>query len=398
MSLAERLGRESEALTEPLSALKAGVRAAVIASAKASDTEGLSDAIDAALTTGEVALTTSERHQLQQVLMRDISGFGPLEPLLQDTAVTEIMVVSFDEIYVETAGMLHKTDAKFESEMQLRNAVNRMIAHIGRRVDLSSPMVDARLPDGSRINVVLPPVAVDGATVTIRKFATVALSMDDLVNGGTLPAGVAEYLTHAVSGHRNIVVSGGTGSGKTTTLNVLGGLIPASERVITIEDSAELRLDHAHLVRLETRPANTDGAGAVTIRDLVRNALRMRPDRVIVGEVRDGAAFDMLQALNTGHSGSLTTVHANSASDALARLQMMCLMANLELPAAVAEDQVWRAVDVVVHQVREADGHRKIDSIVELEGRQLKTVFDRADSQIQKQRHPATGLICLRDS
>lgn len=307
-----------------------------------------------------------------EALMRDVVdeavGLGPLETLLADQAITEIMVNRHDEIYVEVGGSLRRHAAQFSGEQAVRDVVDRIVAPIGRRIDDSSPMVDARLPDGSRVNAVIPPIALRGACLTIRKFPKRRLEMDDLLRVGALDAAMRDFLAACVAQRRNIVVSGGTGSGKTTLLNVLSNCIPLSERIVTIEDAAELRLNHAHLVALEARPANLEGRGVVTIRDLVRNALRMRPDRIVVGECRSGEAFDMLTAMNTGHEGSLTTLHANSPRDALARLETMILMAGMDLPLAAVREHIAAAVDLIVQQVRAADGHRRISAIVEVTG------------------------------
>jgi pilus assembly protein CpaF len=313
-------------------------------------------------------LTTFERAGLAQEVVDGILGGGPVEALLRDAEVTEIMVVRFDQIFVERHGRIHQVSAKFDTEEQLRRVIDRLVQGVGRRIDESSPMVDARLADGSRLNAVIPPVAIDGSNLTIRKFSREVLTGEQLVNSGTFTADASAYLAAAVAGRMNIVISGGTGSGKTTTLNVLAGFIPDNQRIVTIEDSAELQLNREHVIRLEARPQNSEGVGEVTIRQLVRNALRMRPDRIVVGEVRDGAALDMLQAMNTGHDGSLTTVHANSATDALARLETMTLMAGMELPLPAIRAQIASAVNLVVHQARLPDGSRRVTSIVEVLG------------------------------
>jgi pilus assembly protein CpaF len=313
-------------------------------------------------------LTDSDRAELVQEIVDDILGNGPLEQLLRDTEVTEIMVARFDTIYVERYGKLTATGLSFTNEDHLRKTIDRIVGKVGRRIDESSPLVDARLKDGSRVNAVVPPIALDGSTLTIRKFFKDPFTAKDMVNTGTLTTHAMEFLDAAVRGRMNIVISGGTGSGKTTTLNVVSSFIPDDERIVTIEDSAELQLAKPHVIRMETRPLNIEGTGLVTIRDLVRNSLRMRPDRIVVGEVRDGAALDMLQAMNTGHDGSLTTVHANSTTDAISRLETMSLMAGMELPMAAIRDQVGRAVNLIIQQTRMHDGSRRITAITELLG------------------------------
>jgi pilus assembly protein CpaF len=313
-------------------------------------------------------LTDSDRAELVQEIVDDILGNGPLEQLLRDTEVTEIMVARFDTIYVERYGKLTATGLSFNNEDHLRKTIDRIVGKVGRRIDESSPLVDARLKDGSRVNAVVPPIALDGSTLTIRKFFKDPFTAKDMVNTGTLTTHAMEFLDAAVRGRMNIVISGGTGSGKTTTLNVVSSFIPDDERIVTIEDSAELQLAKPHVIRMETRPLNIEGTGLVTIRDLVRNSLRMRPDRIVVGEVRDGAALDMLQAMNTGHDGSLTTVHANSTTDAISRLETMSLMAGMELPMAAIRDQVGRAVNLIIQQTRMHDGSRRITAITELLG------------------------------
>lgn len=295
-------------------------------------------------------------------------GLGPLEPLLADQSITEIMVNRHDEIFVETGGRLLRHPSGFSSEQAVLGVIERIVSPLGRRIDESSPMVDARLRDGSRVNAIIPPIALRGASLTIRKFPTRRPAMEDLVQIGALDPAMRDFLAACVRHRRNIVVSGGTGSGKTTLLNVLSNCIPEGERIVTIEDAAELKLRHQHLVTLEARPPNLEGRGAVHIRDLVRNALRMRPDRIVVGECRGGEAFDMLAAMNTGHEGSLTTLHANSPRDALARLETMILMAGMDLPLAAVREHISASIDLIVQQVRAGDGRRYIDSIVEISG------------------------------
>lgn len=315
-----------------------------------------------------VPLGDDDRRRLTAELLDDVVGLGPLEPLLADRTVDEIMVNGFDEVYVERHGRLELTEVRFSSEEHLRRVIDRIVARVGRRVDESSPMVDARLPDGSRVNAIVPPLAVDGAALTIRKFAVDPFQVDDLIAMGAFTAEVADLLRAVVAEGLNIVVTGGTGTGKTTLLNVMSGFIPDGERVVTIEDAVELQLRQPHVVRLESRPPNLEGSGQVTVRDLVRNALRMRPDRIIVGEVRGAEALDMLQAMNTGHDGSISTVHCNSPRDALSRLETMVLMAGLELPSRAIRDQISSALDLIVHVQRFRDGHRGISHITEVLG------------------------------
>ena len=309
-----------------------------------------------------------DRAEILRQVVNEAVGLGPLEPLLDDRTTSEIMVNAFDDIYVERAGVLERHPATFSSEQAVLAVIDRIIAPLGRRIDESSPMVDARLRDGSRVNAVIPPIALRGPCLTIRKFPERRLDMSDLLAAGSLDTHMAAFLERCVQGRKSLVVSGGTGSGKTTLLNVLSNCIPQGERVITIEDAAELRLNHAHRVALEARPANAEGKGCVQIRDLVRNALRMRPDRIIVGECRGAEAFDMLAAMNTGHEGSLTTLHANTPRDALARLETMVLMAGMDLPLAAIRDHIASAVQIIVQQARLSDGCRLVTSIVEVTG------------------------------
>ena len=316
----------------------------------------------------ETPLSSADRARIAQEVADDILGYGPLEPLLRDPEITEVMVNGADRIYVEKGGRLHAVDARFNDEAHLRRTIDKIVARVGRRVDEASPMVDARLADGSRVNAIIPPIALDGSTLTIRKFAADPFTADDLIAFGTMTPLVRDFLSACVRGRANILVSGGTGSGKTTTLNVLSAFLPEDERIVTIEDAAELQLRQQHVVRMESRPPNIEGRGQISIRDLVRNALRMRPDRIVVGEVRDGAALDMLQAMNTGHDGSLSTVHANSPRDALSRLETMVLMAGVELPVRAIREQVASAVDLIVQQARLKDGSRRIVAVSEVVG------------------------------
>ncbi len=316
----------------------------------------------------ETPLTVTDRARLAQEIADDILGYGPLEPYLRDPEVTEVMVNGPTTIYVERAGKLYPVDGRFNDDAHLRRTIDKIVARVGRRVDEASPMVDARLPDGSRVNAIVPPLAIDGPTLTIRKFATDAYEAEDLVSFGSVTTTVVEFLAQCVRGRLNIMVSGGTGAGKTTTLNVLSSFIPDEERIITIEDAAELQLHQEHVVRLESRPPNIEGKGEVKIRDLVRNSLRMRPDRIVVGEVRDAAALDMLQAMNTGHDGSICTAHSNSPRDTLARVETMVLMAGADLPLKAIREQVSGAFDLIVHQSRFRDGSRRITHVTEVVG------------------------------
>jgi pilus assembly protein CpaF len=322
----------------------------------------------------ETPLSGADRSRIVKDVVDEVLGHGPIESLLRDPSVTEVMANGPKAIFVERYGRIERTDVEFDDEGHLRRIIDRICARVGRRVDEASPMVDARLPDGSRVNAIVPPIALDGSSLTIRKFSATPLTVGDLISYGTLNRPAAEFLDACVRGRRNVLVSGGTGSGKTTILNVLSGFVPADERIVTIEDAAELQLDQEHVVRLESRPANSEGRGTVTTRDLVRNALRMRPDRIVVGEVRDSAALDMLQAMNTGHDGSLTTLHANTPRDALARLETMVLMAGMDLPSRAIRDQITSAVDLVIQISRFKDGSRKIVNITEVVGMEGDTV------------------------
>nr|WP_239153662.1 CpaF family protein [Virgisporangium aliadipatigenens] len=329
---------------------------------------GVREIIAELLAREETPLNGTDRARIAQEVYDEILGHGPIEPLLRDPAITEIMVNGPRQIFVERDGRLHGVDAEFVDEAHLRRVIDRIVSRVGRRVDEASPMVDARLPDGSRINAVVPPIALDGSSLTIRKFSADPLRVADLVEVGTLTPQTVDLLAACVQGRLDIVVSGGTGAGKTTTLNVLSGFIPDDERVVTIEDAAELQLHQRHVLRMESRPPNAEGRGEITIRDLVRNALRMRPDRIVVGEVRDGAALDMLQAMNTGHDGSLTTVHANSPRDSVSRLETMVLMAGMDLPVRAIREQISSAVDLVIQMARLKDGGRRVTHITEVLG------------------------------
>lgn len=316
----------------------------------------------------------SIRQQLMQEVKNDILGFGPIQPLLDDPDVSEVMVNGPQKVYVEKRGKLIKSSVVFENNAEVLRVIDRIVLPLGRHVDADSPTVDARLPDGSRVNAVIPPVALDGPSITIRKFKKDKLSMSQLVEFGSITEGMSEFLKACVVARLNIVVSGGTGSGKTTLLNVLSSLIPENERIVTIEDAAELQLQQDHVVRLETKAPNIEGKGQVSIRDLVRNSLRMRPDRIIVGECRGGETLDMLQAMNTGHDGSLTTLHANTPRDALSRTETMVLMAGMDLPVKVIRQQISAAIDLIVQQTRLKDGSRKVTAITEVAGMEGDTI------------------------
>ena len=314
------------------------------------------------------ALNQSERKQLVADVLDELLGLGPIEPLLKDPTITDILVNGCDRVFVERYGVLEPTPVRFKDEKHLLRIIQKIVSAVGRRVDESSPMVDARLADGSRVNAVVPPLAIDGSTLSIRKFARVPISMERLIEIGSVPAQVSQVLDAVVASRRNVLISGGTGSGKTTLLNAMSAFIDGRERIVTIEDSAELQLQQEHVVRLETRPPNIEGKGEIAQRDLVKNALRMRPDRIIVGEVRGGEAFDMLQAMNTGHEGSMTTVHANTPRDALSRVEQMVGMSGLDMPARSTRSQISSAIHVVVQVARLADGRRRLVSLSELTG------------------------------
>jgi pilus assembly protein CpaF len=326
------------------------------------------DELRKALEHEETPLTKADRQRLVAETLDDILGHGPIEPYLQDDSVTEVMVNGHDNVFVERDGHVFRTETTFLDDGHLRRTIEKIVGRVGRRIDESQPYVDARLPDGSRVNAIIPPVAVDGPSLTIRKFSREPYAMGDLVTFGTLSSSAATFLHRCVEGRINILVSGGTGTGKTTTLNALSGFIPHDERIVTIEDAAELQLQQPHVVRLEYRPPNIEGRGEVTVRDLVRNSLRMRPDRIVVGEVRGGEALDMLQAMNTGHDGSITTVHANSPRDALSRVETMVLMAGVDLPVRAIREQVAAGIQLIAHQARLRDGSRRITHISEIVG------------------------------
>jgi Type II/IV secretion system protein. len=332
------------------------------------------DVIKESIAKQNVTLTRAEENRIAQEIYDDVVGLGPIEKLVRDPDISEIMVNGPKSVYIERKGKLEAAGVFFKDDEHVLNIINRIVSAVGRRCDEANPMVDARLSDGSRVNAVIPPISVKGPCITIRKFKKTPMQITDLINYNTLSTGMSLFLEACVKGRCNIVVSGGTGSGKTTLLNVLSGYIPESERIITIEDAAELQLMQRHVVTLESRPANIEGKGRITIRDLVRNSLRMRPDRIIVGEVRSGEALDMLQAMNTGHDGSLTTVHANSPRDVISRIETMVLMAGMDLPVKAIREQIASAIDLIVHQARMRDGSRKIVSISEVVGMEGDTV------------------------
>src|SRR5947199_2520633 len=330
--------------------------------------------LHAALAQERAPLSAADKAQLIQDVSDDILGYGPIDRLLKDDDVTEVMVNGPDSVYTERAGRIEKTTASFVDETHLRRIIDKIVGQVGRRIDESTPMVDARLPDGSRVNAVIHPLAIGGPFLTIRKFSKDPYQIDDLIRFGTLNAHAARFLEACVVGKLNVIVSGGTGTGKTTTLNVLSSFIPSDERIVTIEDAKELQLQQEHVLPLEARPPNIEGKGEVTIRDLVRNSLRMRPDRVVVGECRAGETLDMLQAMNTGHDGSITTVHANTPRDVLARIETMTLMSGFDLPIRAIREQMASALDLVVHLTRLRDGSRRITHITEVQGMEGDTI------------------------
>ncbi len=344
--------------------------------------------IDMVLTSRAADVPRADRPMLVDTLFNDIVGLGPLEPLLAQPDVTEVMVNGYDHVYVEIKGKIVRTDVTFRDDEHVMNIINRIVTSIGRRIDESSPMVDARLEDGSRVNAIIPPVALTGPTLTIRKFSKNPLTVNDLMRFGSISPQMVSFLEACVKAKLNIIVSGGTGSGKTTLLSVLSAYIPENERIVTIEDAAELQLRQEHVITLESKPANVEGKGAVTIRDLVRNALRMRPDRIVVGEVRSGETLDMLQAMNTGHDGSLTTAHANSPRDLVSRLETMVLMSGMEMPVKAIREQIASALDLVIQQTRLRDGSRKVVSISEVVGMEGDTI---TLQDIFVYKHPGVG-------
>jgi len=366
----------SDPLLDPYAELKTRVHNACIAKLgpelfKQDETE-LGDhvfkAVTEELTLAGTPLTKEERRALVRQLTDDILGYGPLEQLLADDSVTEVMVNAADRVYIERSGKIERTPVSFLDDAHLMRIIDKIVSQVGRRVDEASPMVDARLPDGSRVNAIIPPLALTGPTLTIRKFARDPYTINDLISFGTLSARAAQFLGACVRGKLNMLISGGTGTGKTTTLNAVSAFIPGDERIVTIEDAAELQLQQEHVITLESRPANIEGSGEIKIRELVRNALRMRPDRIIVGEVRGAETLDMLQAMNTGHEGSLTTIHANSPRDALSRLETLVMTAGVELPHRAIREQIASAFDVLVQIQRLVDGTRRISHISEVVG------------------------------
>ena len=338
-------------------------------------------------------LNRQEQAQLVDDILDELLGLGPIEPLLKDNSVTDILVNCYSNVFVERGGQLHPTSVRFKDDRHLLRIIDRIVSAIGRRVDESQPMVDARLADGSRVNAIIPPLAVDGPLLSIRKFAKVPIDMDKLVALGSLPQAVADLLRGIVKARRNVLISGGTGSGKTTMLNAMSAYIDGRERILTIEDAAELQLQQVHVARLETRPANIEGRGEVTQRELVKNALRMRPDRIIVGEVRGGEAFDMLQAMNTGHEGSMTTVHANSCRDALSRIEQMIGMTGLDLPTRSMRAQIASALHVVIQLERMSDGRRRLVSLQEITGMEGDVVSMQEIFRFRRESTDAEGRI-----
>ena len=335
----------------------------------------IADIVEETLKEKELHLSRTERQTMVRYIIDESIGFGPISKYLLDEEVSEIMVNGPEQVYVEKRGLLELADASFEDNQHVMRIIEKIVSPLGRRIDESSPMVDARLPDGSRVNAIIPPLALNGPTITIRKFAKKPLNVGNLISYGTITSDMALFIEACIKARLNIVVSGGTGSGKTTTLNVLSSFIPDNERIVTIEDAAELQLGQEHVVRLESRAANIEGKGAITIRDLVKNSLRMRPDRIVIGEVRGGEALDMLQAMNTGHDGSITTGHANSPRDMLARLETMVLMAGMDLPVRAIREQIASAIDIIIQQARLKDGSRKITHITEVQGMEKDTII-----------------------
>jgi pilus assembly protein CpaF len=328
----------------------------------------IEDLFENILAEESIALSRAEKKRLFEAIVAEILGFGPLEPLLADETITEIMVNGSKNVYVERKGKIERVPVSFESDEHVMRIIDRIVSPLGRRIDESSPYVDARLPDGSRVNAVIPPISLIGPSLTIRKFAKIPITVEDLIRFGSITAEAIEFLKACVVGRLNVVISGGTGSGKTTLLNILSQYIPSDERIITIENAAELQLRQEHVVSLESRPPNIEGRGEVTIRDLVINALRMRPERIIVGEVRDDAALDMLQAMNTGHDGSMTSLHSNSPRDTLSRLEVMVMMAGMDLPSRAIREQIASAINLIVHEERLRDGSRHVTYITEIQG------------------------------
>jgi pilus assembly protein CpaF len=330
--------------------------------------QAANNALEKAYQSTRLQLSGPLRDEIFKQVLQEFEGYGPIQPFIDDPDVSEVMVNGATRIYVERDGKIEKTRARFSNDEHVLEIIQRIVAPLGRRIDSEHPAVDARLPDGSRVNAIIPPVAIDGPSITIRKFKRDKLGVDELVQLGSLSATMAKFLQACVVSRLNIIISGGTGSGKTTLLNMLSGFIPEDERIVTIEDAAELQLRQEHIVRLETKSPNENGGGGMSVRDLVRNALRMRPDRIVVGEVRGGEALDMLQAMNTGHDGSLTTIHANTPRDTISRLETLVLMSGLDLPVRVVREQIASAIDLIVQQTRMSDGTRKVTQITEMQG------------------------------
>lgn len=394
-----------EAPPDPLSELKFRIQSRLLQQLDLSRLNGrgrselqgvVAQTISTLLREEDVVLSRQERQQVITDVVDEVFGLGPLETLLQDPTVSEVMVNRPNQIYIERQGILYLSDKSFRDESHIMRIIDRIISPLGRRVDESCPMIDGRLPDGSRVHIVIPPVAIDSPTITVRKFSKEPFTVEDLISFGTFSAEMAEFLKACVIAKLNTVVSGGTGTGKTTFLNVLSSFIPNTERVVTIEDPAELQLRQPHVVRLETRPPNIEGKGEIVQRELVRNTLRMRPDRIIVGEVRSGEAFDMLQAMNTGHEGSLTTVHANSPRDALARIENMVLMASVDLPVKAIRDQMASAFQLIIHLNRLQDGSRKVTHITEVVGMEGQIITLQDVFEFQQQGVDASGHIIGR--
>jgi pilus assembly protein CpaF len=351
------------------------------------------DIVAEQLATQNHALNHAERKQLVADVLDELLGLGPLEPLLKDPTITDVLVNGADKVFVERYGVLEHSPARFKDEKHLLRIIQKIVSAVGRRIDESSPMVDARLADGSRVNAVVPPLALDGSLLSIRKFARVPINLERLIEIGSVPAQVADVLRAVVGSRRNVLISGGTGSGKTTLLNAMSAFIDDRERIVTIEDSAELQLQQQHVVRLETRPPNIEGKGEITQRDLVKNALRMRPDRIILGEVRAGEAFDMLQAMNTGHDGSMTTVHANTPRDALSRIEQMIGMSGVDVPPRSARAQIGSAINVVVQVARLSDGRRKLLSLSELTGMEGEVITMQEIFRFRQTGVSADGIV-----
>jgi pilus assembly protein CpaF len=412
MELHERLTSNgpasiAPAAREPFADLKNTIHMQVISelgpqlTTQAMDPSGLRDRVVADIRRhllSETGISREDRDRLTAEIADDILGYGPLERLISDDSITEIMVNGPSEIWIERQGRLYETTVRFVDESHLRRIINRMVAQVGRRIDESSPMVDARLPDGSRVNAIIAPLSLSGPLLTIRKFSRKRLTLEDMVNIGTISGESVEFLKRCIHAELNVLISGGTGSGKTTLLNALSAAVPDTERIVTIEDAAELRLNQRHVLRLESRPPNIEGEGQIAIRDLVRNSLRMRPDRIIVGEVRGAEALDMLQAMNTGHDGSLSTVHANSPRDAIHRIETMVLMAGFELPVRAIRQQLSSALDMIVHLERLEDGSRRVTAITEVQRMEgdvvtLQDIFEFKIESVASDRSIVGGLV-----